>query len=272
MVRTKLVARKSTAGKAPRRQLATKTARTSATGRVKKPHRYRPGTVALREIRRFQATTDLLMRKLPFQRLVKEIADTYWRVDPVIFQSSAMAGLQEASEAYLVGLFEDSNLCAIQTHNTRDVYSKFSSVQFNTPPAYASEYTSNTPSLPPCPSGCTCALVLAVYLLDDCRRRSPVVELLLRRRGPSPGAAPLDLASSERTSVLKGAYAPKALSMAVSSFALSLESKHLAFSTAKASKSMASPSGTMSTRSSSPPIWKKVKTSTMHCEHSERYR
>jgi len=71
---------------APRKQLATKAARKSAsgTGFVKKPHRYRPGTVALREIRRYQKSTDLLIRKLPFQRLVREIAqvghrpDTYW--------------------------------------------------------------------------------------------------------------------------------------------------------------------------------------------------
>jgi len=56
MARTKQTARKSTGGKAPRKQLATKAARKSApaTGGVKKPHRYRPGTVALREIRRYQ--------------------------------------------------------------------------------------------------------------------------------------------------------------------------------------------------------------------------
>jgi hypothetical protein len=76
MARTKQTARKSTGGKAPRKQLATKAARKSAptVGGVKKPHRYRPGTVALREIRRYQKSTDLLIRKLPFQRLVREIA------------------------------------------------------------------------------------------------------------------------------------------------------------------------------------------------------
>ena len=65
MARTKQTARKSTGGKAPRKQLATKAARKSApaTGGVKKPHRYRPGTVALREIRRYQKSTDLLIRK-----------------------------------------------------------------------------------------------------------------------------------------------------------------------------------------------------------------
>ena len=73
--------------------------------------RYRPGTVALREIRRYQKTTDLLIKKAPFQRLVREVAQDY-KVD-CRFQSSAVMALQEASEAYLVGLFEDTNLCAI---------------------------------------------------------------------------------------------------------------------------------------------------------------
>jgi histone H3 len=80
-------------------------------GGVKKPHRYRPGTVALREIRRFQKSTDLLIRKLPFQRLVREIAQDF-KTD-LRFQSAAVGALQEAAEAYLVGLFEDTNLCAI---------------------------------------------------------------------------------------------------------------------------------------------------------------
>jgi histone H3/H4 len=113
MARTKQTARKSTGGKAPRKQLATKAARKSApaTGGVKKPHRYRPGTVALREIRRYQKSTELLLRKLPFQRLVREIAQDF-KTD-LRFQSSAVMALQEASEAYLVGLFEDTNLCAI---------------------------------------------------------------------------------------------------------------------------------------------------------------
>lgn len=113
MARTKQTARKSTGGKAPRKQLATKAARKSApaSGGVKKPHRYRPGTVALREIRRYQKSTELLIRKLPFQRLVREIAQDF-KTD-LRFQSSAVMALQEAAEAYLVGLFEDTNLCAI---------------------------------------------------------------------------------------------------------------------------------------------------------------
>lgn len=114
MARTKQTARKSTGGKAPRKQLATKAARKSApvsAGGVKKAHRYRPGTVALREIRKYQKSTELLIRKLPFQRLVREIAQDY-KAD-LRFQSHAVLALQEAAEAYLVGLFEDTNLCAI---------------------------------------------------------------------------------------------------------------------------------------------------------------
>ena len=113
MARTKQTARKSTGGKAPRKQLATKAARKSApaTGGVKKPHRFRPGTVALREIRRYQKSTELLLRKLPFQRLVREVASEF--KNDLRFQASAIAALQEATEAYMVSLFEDSNLCAI---------------------------------------------------------------------------------------------------------------------------------------------------------------
>ena len=87
-------------------------------GGVKKHYRYRPGTVALKQIRQYQKSTELLIRKLPFQRLVREIAsDSEVILSPlcgkVRFQSTAIMALQEASEAYLVGLFEDSNLCAI---------------------------------------------------------------------------------------------------------------------------------------------------------------
>eukprot|EP00798_Chlamydomonas_sp_ICE-L_P009353 gene9353-biopygen9273 len=115
MARVKQTARKSTCSKAPRKQLAQKASKHAsnipATGGVKKPHRYRPGTVALREIRKYQKSTDLLIRKLPFQRLVREIAQDF-NTD-LRFQSSAVLALQEASEAYLVGLFEDCNLAAI---------------------------------------------------------------------------------------------------------------------------------------------------------------
>jgi histone H3 len=113
MARTKQTARKNTGGKAPRKQIGNKAARKTApaSGGVKKPHRFRPGTVALREIRKYQKSTELLLRKLPFQRLVREIAQEY-KTD-LRFQSSAVLALQEATESYLVGLFEDTNLCAI---------------------------------------------------------------------------------------------------------------------------------------------------------------
>ena len=78
---------------------------------MKRPHRFRPGTVALREIRKYQKSTELLIHKVPFQRLVREIASEY-KTD-LRWQSVAILALQEASEAYLVGLFEDTNLCAI---------------------------------------------------------------------------------------------------------------------------------------------------------------
>jgi len=75
------------------------------------PKRYRPGTVALREIRKYQKSTEVLIRKLPFQRVVREIAQDF--KSDLRWHDSALMALQEASEAYLVGLFEDANLCAI---------------------------------------------------------------------------------------------------------------------------------------------------------------
>ena len=78
---------------------------------MRKAHRYRPGTVALREIRRYQKSTDLLIRKAPFQKLVREIVQDFGL--DLRFQSTAVLALQEAREAYLIGLLEDTNLCAI---------------------------------------------------------------------------------------------------------------------------------------------------------------
>jgi histone H3 len=119
MARCKQTARKSTGGKAPRHahplMMASKAARIAAKNMkgtsVKKPHRYRPGTVALREIRKYQKSTELLIRKLPFQKLVREIAQGF--KPDLRFQSTAILALQEAAESYLVALFEDTNLCAI---------------------------------------------------------------------------------------------------------------------------------------------------------------
>ena len=104
----KLKAQKKKKGKA---QGSGKTLPASQQG-TRKPRRYRLGTVALREIRQYQKSTELLIRKLPFQQLVREIAQDLGKMS-IHFQSGAIIALQEASEAYLVGLLEDSNLCAI---------------------------------------------------------------------------------------------------------------------------------------------------------------
>ena len=94
-------------------QLATKAARKSApsTGGVKMPRRFRPGTVALREIRHYQKTTDVLIPKRNFSRLVREITQEY--KSDARFTSVAMLAMHEAAEAHLIGMLEDSNMCAI---------------------------------------------------------------------------------------------------------------------------------------------------------------
>ncbi|GKC38591.1 histone H3.3 [Tanacetum coccineum] len=140
MARTKQTARKSSGGKAPRKQLCAnfkKTARKSVptTGGVKKPHRYHPGTVALRFLflviifidlmmlivhvksETYQKATDLLIRKLPFQRLVREIAQDF-KTD-LRFQSHAVLALQEAAEAYLVDVMVLGSEDFIQTRRLR---------------------------------------------------------------------------------------------------------------------------------------------------------
>ena len=85
---------------APRKQLASKAV--PSVGGVKKPHRFRPGSVALREIRKYQKSTELLIRKLPFQRLVREVAKNF-TVDggDLRFESHALMAIQEAAEAYM---------------------------------------------------------------------------------------------------------------------------------------------------------------------------
>ena len=104
MARTKQAARKAQPAKKALQK-------SDGAGHQKKPRKWRPGTVALREIRRLQKTTDLLLRKAPFQRLVREVAQG--AKAELRFQASAIMALQEACESYLVGLFEDTNLCAI---------------------------------------------------------------------------------------------------------------------------------------------------------------
>lgn len=114
MARTKFTAR---GGAVPiRKKLATKSAaKTLPTGKQphkytsRKQHRYKPGTVALREIRKYQKTTELLIPKASMQRLVKEIAQDY--TNDIRFTREALNAIHEASEAYLINLFEDSVLC-----------------------------------------------------------------------------------------------------------------------------------------------------------------
>lgn len=118
MARTKAAAKAAKgsriAGKSPRDALlATKVARTARKEppKEKKPHRWRPGVAALREIRRYQKTTDLLIRKMPFARLAREVAHEF-KTD-ARYSSTGILATQEAAEAFLVGRFEHTNLCAI---------------------------------------------------------------------------------------------------------------------------------------------------------------
>ena len=114
-------------GKQPRKHISHKVLRKGIvpTGGIKKPHRYQPGMVALREIRRYQRSTENLIKRTPFQKLIREISQEY-RICPegpgtpsvqVCFQSTVIAALQEAGENFIVGLFEDVNLLAIHTRH-----------------------------------------------------------------------------------------------------------------------------------------------------------
>ena len=116
MARTKKIARKSTGGKAPHMHLATKGARVAAkkpTIAVRKSHCWRPGTMALREIRKFQKNTDLLIRKAPFQHLVREILQANSKNGDMRMQSTALLALQEATEYFMVDVLSNTNLCAM---------------------------------------------------------------------------------------------------------------------------------------------------------------
>ncbi|WRT66142.1 uncharacterized protein IL334_003095 [Kwoniella shivajii] len=127
--RVKNTARKSTGGKAPRRSgpfnpapgrnapgpRSRPSAADTEGGPTRAKRRYRPGTLALKEIRQYQKSTDLLIAKLPFSRVVREVAlsSSSMEAGDLRWQSSAIMALQEAAEAFLVHLFEDANLCAI---------------------------------------------------------------------------------------------------------------------------------------------------------------
>jgi histone H3 len=116
MARTKQTARKSTGGKAPRLHLATKGTQAAAkkpTIAVRKPHRWCPGTMALREIQKFQKNTDLLIRKAPSQHLVRENLQANSKNSDMQMQSTALLALQEATEYFMVDVFSDTNLCTM---------------------------------------------------------------------------------------------------------------------------------------------------------------
>ena len=110
-------------GKQPQKHLSWKLLHLGATptGGIKKPHHYRPGMVALREIRRFQKSTECLIKRSPFQKLIREISQKY-QICPqgpatpsmqVRFQSTTIAALQEAAEKFIVGVFEDIKLLTV---------------------------------------------------------------------------------------------------------------------------------------------------------------
>ncbi len=116
MACTKQTARKSTGGKAPHLHLATKGAWAAArkpTIAVRKPHRWHPGMVALREIQKYQKNIDLLIRKAPFQRLVREILQPNSKNSDMQMQSTALLALQEATKYFMVDVFSNANLCAM---------------------------------------------------------------------------------------------------------------------------------------------------------------
>ena len=129
MARTKVqTARKSIGNHSIAQKLLAKQKRNSAIKStsvamdpVKKKQRYRPGQLCLRDIRRLQNSTELLIPRVRFSRLVREISKNIVAQTPnserkrgdLLFQTKAILALHEAAEAYLVGLFEDTNLCAI---------------------------------------------------------------------------------------------------------------------------------------------------------------
>ena len=122
MARTKQTARRAQGGKAGAGGGAVPTkARPTMGGKAPrveegpmKPHRFRPGTVALQEIRKYQKSTELLIRRLPFEHLVREILQDFNSAGKIFrLMPATVMALQEAAEAYLIQLLEDSNSCAI---------------------------------------------------------------------------------------------------------------------------------------------------------------
>ena len=116
---------KQTAKSAPKsKKMGSKKTKAPRAPGMKKSRRFRPGTVALRQIRKFQKGTNTLIRKAPFQRMVREVANT--QKDGLRWQSAAVAAMQEATESYVIGLLSDSNLCALHARRVtvmpRDIH------------------------------------------------------------------------------------------------------------------------------------------------------
>ena len=107
----KVSSKKAVAAKSGKK--AVKSASGGSSSGVKRTHRFRPGTVALRQIRKFQRGTELLIRKAPFQRLVRESAQQ--QKDGLRWAASAVAAVQEATESYIISLLSDANLCALHS-------------------------------------------------------------------------------------------------------------------------------------------------------------
>ena len=130
MARTKNTARHAAQGVPRINVAAAKRALSTATSNagVKKPRRCKPGTVALREIRKYQKSVDLLIRKRPFMRVVREIAGDI-KTD-LRFQSTAVEALQHAAEAYLVSIFEKCQYCAFHRNRITVTHKDFQLVQF----------------------------------------------------------------------------------------------------------------------------------------------
>jgi histone H3 len=116
MAHVKQKARKLTGGKPSFHHLATKATQQCGQqiGGMKKYHRYPPGMDSLREIHKFQKTTDLLIRKAPFRRLVRKLSQNIGKSNPRM-QTTADLALQEAAEAFMIDVFSDTNLCAMHS-------------------------------------------------------------------------------------------------------------------------------------------------------------
>jgi histone H3 len=115
MAGVKQMASKSTGGAPPCLHLATKAVQAAAQKAIamRKPHHWRPGMVAARKIRKFQKTTDLLIRKVPFQRAVQEIVQQVFGKSDLQMQSTALLVFLEAAEYFMVDVFNNINLCAL---------------------------------------------------------------------------------------------------------------------------------------------------------------